>query len=132
MTLERDRVSAPGQCGDGSRVGWRALGASILVGIAVLATASCAPARGRDPEVLVIEETEQTASFIRNFNPLLEAGDVRYPARRAMYEPLLIFEPLRGDYVPRLAERYTWLDGGHRLRFDLRRNVRWSDGAPFS
>jgi peptide/nickel transport system substrate-binding protein len=135
MTLERDRVSAPGQCGEGSRGGWRARSALIVVGIIAFATlvaASCGPARGRDPEVLVIEETEQTASFIRNFNPLLEAGDVRYPARRAMYEPLLIFEPLRGDYVPRLAERYTWLDGGHRLRFDLRRGVRWSDGAPFS
>ena len=45
----------------------------------------------REPGVLVITETEQTGSFTRNFNPMLEAGDVRWPARRAMYEPMMIY-----------------------------------------
>jgi peptide/nickel transport system substrate-binding protein len=105
----------------------------VVVAAALVAAASCGPRKaGREAGALVIEERQQTASFTRNFNPFVEAGDVRWPARRSMYEPLLVFNPMTGDYVPWLAERYTWLDGGKRLRFELRRNVRWSDGAPFT
>src|SRR5687768_16407150 len=49
-----------------------------------------------EPGVLVVTEAEQTGAFVRNFNPLLEAGDVRWPARHSMYEPLMVYEPLRG------------------------------------
>src|SRR5688572_1474866 len=126
MKIERDRVTPPGQRGSCALV-------ALLVAVSVVVMGtSCVRRSGGDPDVLVIEETEQTASFIRNFNPLSEAGDVRWTARRAMYEPMQIFEPLRGDYVPWLAERYQWLDGARRLRFTTRSNVRWSDGTPFS
>ena len=79
---------------------------------------------------MAVMETEQTASFVRNFNPLLEAGAVRWPTRRAMYEPMLIYNPLAGDYVPWLADRLRWSEDRRRLRFDLRPGVRWSDGSP--
>ena len=80
---------------------------------------------------MAVMETEQTASFVRNFNPLLEAGAVRWPTRRAMYEPMLVYNPLAGDYVPWLATAHRWSEDRRRLRFDLRPGVRWSDGAPF-
>lgn len=106
---------------------------TISIAAAVLAAAACAPdGRGAEPGVLMIEEKEQTASFIRNFNPLLEVGDVRWPATRAMYEPLLIFNWISGEYVPWLATAHEWRDGHRTLRFTLRRDVRWSDGAPFT
>ena len=38
--------------------------------------------------VIAVMEADQTASFVRNFNPLLEGGDARWPTRRAMYEPM--------------------------------------------
>jgi peptide/nickel transport system substrate-binding protein len=103
--------------------------------LAAAATAlalGCVP-RGEKlpPGVIAVEETEQTASFVRNFNPLLEAGSVRWPTRRAMYEPMLIHNPLLGQYVPWLAEGYTWSEDRRQLRFSLRRDVTWSDGAPF-
>jgi peptide/nickel transport system substrate-binding protein len=82
--------------------------------------------------VMVITETEQTASFVRNFNPLLEVGDVRWPTKHAMYEPLLVFNVLRGDYVPWLAESYAWSPDLRTLRFTLRQGVLWSDGVPLS
>jgi peptide/nickel transport system substrate-binding protein len=111
--------------------GHRVVVVATVVG--ALVAASCGPRKaGIEAGALVIEERQQTASFTRNFNPFVEAGDVRWPARRSMYEPLLVFNPMTGDYVPWLAERYAWLDGGKRLRFELRRNVRWSDGAPFT
>jgi len=76
-------------------------------------------------------ESEQTAAFTRNFNPLLEAGNVRWPARSAMYEPLLIFNPMSDGYVPWLAERYEYSEDGLRILFSIRSGVRWSDGASF-
>ena len=91
----------------------------------------CAPPREPPaPGVLTIAE-EQSASFQRNFNPLQYAGDVRWPARHAMYEPLIIYNPLTGAYVPWLATGYRWSDDRLQLRFALRPGVRWSDGAPF-
>src|SRR6478672_6811637 len=47
--------------------------------------AACAPRSQSEPGVLLIEEKEQTASFIRNFNPLVEVGDLRWPALHSMY-----------------------------------------------
>ena len=97
-----------------------------------LVAAGCAPRRERlPPGVMAVMETEQTASFVRNFNPLLEAGAVRWPTRRAMYEPMLVYNPLVGDYVPWLATAHRWSEDRRQLTFDLRPGVRWSDGAPF-
>jgi peptide/nickel transport system substrate-binding protein len=101
--------------------------------LACLLAAACARRGERlPPGVLAVTEDEPTAIFVRNFNPLLEAGNVRWPTRRAMYEPLLVFNPLRGEYVPWLAESYRWNDDRTELRFTIRRGVRWSDGTPFT
>jgi peptide/nickel transport system substrate-binding protein len=99
----------------------------------VLTTPACAPHReDLPPGTIAVMEAEQTAAFVRNFNPLLEAGAVRWPTRRAMYEPLLIWNPLLASYVPWLAERWSWSEDRTRLRFVIRPGVRWSDGRPFS
>ena len=104
---------------------------AVLVLLSV--AAGCAPRRERlPPGVMAVMETEQTASFVRNFNPLLEAGAVRWPTRRAMYEPMLIHNPLQGQYVPWLATEYRWSEDRRHLRFVLRQGVRWSDGRPFT
>jgi peptide/nickel transport system substrate-binding protein len=96
-----------------------------------LAAAGCAPRRQAAEEgVMVVSESEQTESFLRNFNPLLEVGDVRWPAKNSMYEPMLIHNPMTGAYVPWLAEAYHWQDG--KLVFAIRHGVEWSDGQPFS
>jgi peptide/nickel transport system substrate-binding protein len=81
---------------------------------------------------MAVSEGDQTPAFVRNFNPLLEAGDVRWPTRRAMYEPMLVHNPLTGEYVPWLAERYAWNAARTELRFSLRPGVLWSDGVPFT
>jgi peptide/nickel transport system substrate-binding protein len=99
----------------------------------VVLVAACEPAASRvAPDVLTITETEQTAAFVRNFNPLLEVGNVRWPARNAMYEPLVIHNPMTGAYVPWLARAYEWNAEHTQLRFELRPGIRWSDGQPFS
>ena len=53
--------------------------------------------------------------------------------RNTLSESLMAFErplPLRRNF--NLAESYTFLDGGRKIRIVLRKGVRWSDGAPFS
>jgi peptide/nickel transport system substrate-binding protein len=81
---------------------------------------------------MAVSEGDLAPAFVRNFNPLLEAGDVRWPTRRAMYEPMLVHNPLSGEYVPWLAERYVWNADRTELRFALRPGVLWSDGVPFT
>jgi peptide/nickel transport system substrate-binding protein len=102
----------------------------IVVGALWAHTACTAPREAIPPGVLTITE-EQSASFVRNFNPLQYAGDVRWPARHAMYEPLLIYNPMTSQFVPWLAESYRWSEDRLQLHFTLRSNVRWSDGAAF-
>lgn len=80
---------------------------------------------------MVITEEEQTAAFVRNFNPLLEVGDVRWPTKRAMYEPLLVYNIVTGEYVPWLGEHWHWNDDATELEFVLREGVKWSDGQRF-
>jgi peptide/nickel transport system substrate-binding protein len=81
------------------------------------------------PGVLTVS-VEQTASWIRNFNPLV-AGGARWPTASGVYEPLFIYNTVRGEWVPWLATAYEWLDGDVRLRFTTREGVLWSDGRPF-
>ncbi len=101
--------------------------------LALGAAAGCGQHTARhEPGVLVVTEAEQTGAFVRNFNPLLEAGDVRWPARHSMYEPLMVYEPLRGDYVPWLATGCAFAPDHTELTCTLRTGVQWSDGKPFS
>ena len=90
-------------------VGHRATLTALLITAVAVGSASCAPPRqAAEAGVLVVTESEQTASFIRNFNPLLEVGDVRWAAKRAMYEPLGIHNAVTGDYVPWLGTAWRW------------------------
>jgi peptide/nickel transport system substrate-binding protein len=75
---------------------------------------------------------EQVSSFARNFNPLSPAAVPRWPTIAGVYEPLLVFNSVKGEYVPWLASSYEWLENGRVLRFHIREGVRWSDGAPFT
>jgi peptide/nickel transport system substrate-binding protein len=101
--------------------------------VAAVVLVGCVARQERLPAgVIAVEETEQTAAFVRNFNPLLEAGAVRWPTRRAMYEPMLVHNPLTGQYVPWLATGYRFSPDHKQLRFEIRPGVLWSDGAAFS
>jgi peptide/nickel transport system substrate-binding protein len=71
---------------------------------------------------------EQQASWVRNFNPLLAPDLVRFPTTCGIYEPMLIYNGMRGEYVPWLATAHHWSDDNRTLSFDVRDGVRWSDG----
>ncbi|MCK6546692.1 ABC transporter substrate-binding protein [Myxococcota bacterium] len=99
--------------------------------LAVAALTACVRPAAPAPDGVMTVSVEQTASFVRNFNPLI-AGGARWPTAAGIYEPLLVFNTVAGEWVPWLATGYQWLDGDLRLRFSIRPGVTWSDGTPFT
>jgi len=81
--------------------------------------------------VLVVSQ-EQTASWIRNFNPLTTASAARWPTLAGVYEPLFVFNSVRSEQVPWLAVDRQWREDNRVLRMTVREGVRWSDGHPFT
>ncbi|WP_438021308.1 ABC transporter substrate-binding protein [Sorangium sp. So ce315] len=75
---------------------------------------------------------EQQASWVRNFNPLHAAGNVRWPTVAGIYEPLLVYNTMKGEFTPWLASKYEWSNGNKTLTFTTRPGVKWSDGQPFT
>jgi peptide/nickel transport system substrate-binding protein len=75
---------------------------------------------------------EQQASWIRNFNPLIAPGTARWPTRSGVYEPLMVYNTLKGEFVPWLALKHEWSADNKTLTLALRPGVKWSDGQPFS
>lgn len=80
---------------------------------------------------LVISQ-EQRASWIRNFNPLTPGSAARWPTSAGIYEPLMIFNSMKGKYIPWLATDYSWNKNNDILTITTRKNVQWSDGTIFS
>ncbi|WP_104987320.1 ABC transporter substrate-binding protein [Sorangium cellulosum] len=94
--------------------------------------AAAAPTPATKPAAVVTIAREQQATWVRNFNPLLSEGSVRFPTVAGIYEPMLVFNTMRGEYTPWLATQYTWSEGNRKLTFTMRPGVKWSDGQPFS
>jgi peptide/nickel transport system substrate-binding protein len=98
----------------------------------LLAAGACAPRESRPPDGVLVVSQEQTASWIRNFNPLTTATSARWPTLAGIYEPLYVFNSATSEFVPWLAVSHDWSDGNRTLRMTTRDGVRWSDGEPFS
>src|SRR5690242_10232649 len=60
---------------------------------------------------------EQQASWVRNFNPLLGEGSVRFPTVAGIYEPLIVYNTMKGEFMPWLATKYEWSDANKKLTF---------------
>ncbi|WP_224242814.1 ABC transporter substrate-binding protein [Hyalangium gracile] len=94
------------------------------------ATAPAAVAAPKVTALTVIQE--QQASWVRNFNPLLAPGNARWPTRAGIYEPLMIYNTLKGEFVPWLAVKHEWSADNKKLTLSVRPGVKWSDGQPFT
>lgn len=83
-----------------------------------------------NPEGYLVVSQEQQASWGRNFNPFLASGISRWPTNAGIYEPLMIYSSLQGQYVPWLATSYEWNEDATQIAFTIRKGVQWSDGTP--
>jgi len=102
-----------------------------MIAVAVALSAACSERAPSGPPALSVS-VEQTSAWIRNFNPLAPAGLARWPTRAGIYEPLAIFNPMTGEWVPWLATEWSWSDDLLAVTFRIRRDVVWSDGVPMT
>lgn len=68
--------------------------------------------------------------LIKNFNPF--SPNALHPTQGCFYEPLVFTNVYTGEIQPWLSEKYTWSKDLKTLTFDLRKNVTWNDGKPFT
>ena len=106
-----------------------ARGAAVLL---ALSAAACTRDRPPAPAGVLVVSQEQQASWVRNFNPLTTATAARWPTLSGIYEPLLVFNSVKAEYVPWLAVAHEWREKNRVLRMTTRDSVLWSDGRPFS
>lgn len=73
---------------------------------------------------------EGNTTYTRNFNPF--SPTALNGTNQAIYERMIIWNPVNGELVPWLATDYAWSDDGLSLTFTTRDGVLWSDGEPFT
>ena len=69
--------------------------------------------------------------FVDDFNPFSPTSNLQ--SQGLIYEPLWFFDMADASQShPWLATSYAWSNGGKTLTVNLRHNVKWSDGKPFT
>lgn len=98
---------------------------TLIAAVSVATLAMAVPASAQN--VLTLS-SEQTTTFVRNFNPFGQTS-ARYTTLDFIYEPLVVFNRLKGNEPNfRLAESYELADDLKSITFVLRDGLKWSDG----
>ncbi|HEY9343917.1 MAG TPA: ABC transporter substrate-binding protein [Inquilinus sp.] len=101
----------------------------FLLAAALLLAATSATAVAQTVLSMHIEEE---TNWVRNFNPFNRTS-YRQSTMDFIYEPLVVFGKLQGNKpYYRLATAMSLADDLKAVTFDLRENVQWSDGQPFT
>ena len=93
---------------------------------------NCSSPKTSTSEIGLVISQEQRASWSRNFNPLTPGGMARFPTSAGIYEPLMIYNSMKGKYIPWLATNHHWNSKNDTLTLEIRQKVKWSDGTMFS
>ena len=105
---------------------------SWIATASALALMAAVPAQAQDSGNVLTLSSEQTTTFVRNFNPFGQTS-ARYTTLDFMYEPLVVFNRLKSNEPNfRLAESYELADDLMSITFVLREGLKWSDGEPLT
>ena len=91
------------------------------------------PSVPRDKTLIVMNGGPYQYSLFNNHNPYVVGSDqgFHFGTLPAVFEPLIMFNVLTGEYENWLAEDWHYNDDFTALNLKLRAGVRWSDGEPF-
>lgn len=98
---------------------------------ALLVLFACTRAPVTENKDTLVVSVEQASAWTKNFNPLFPGGS-RWPTGSGIYEPMMIFNSFEGRWIPWLAKGYEWSSDQKTLTINIRENVKWSDGKPFT
>ena len=116
------------------RMGMIAAGAALLA-TSVLAACGSSGSGSSSPSsgttgVLTIT-TGAAGAFQDDFN--LYSPNAEDPTNGMIYEPLFFYDTAKaGSITPWLGTSYAWSNGGRTLSVQLKHNVKWTDGKPFT
>lgn len=115
------------------RTSFRLVRRALAPALVALGLVGCSrsAAKNDEPSKVAVIVPVLSATWVRNFNPYL-LTQARWPTGAGIHEPLAIYNAIKGEYVPWLAESFAWTVPGLEVTFLLRPGVKWSDGAPFS
>ncbi len=103
--------------------------ASAVLALAMGGLSVTAMAAGRPP-VPPLSVYGYPGPLLRNFNPFSQS--TMQGSQGLIYEPLFYFNTVGPQVDPLLGLNYAWSNGNKVLTVNLRHNVRWTDGKPFT
>jgi peptide/nickel transport system substrate-binding protein len=115
---------------------WRApsaaaVGALMLVGLAAGCSSSGGTSSQPSASSVLTVTTGSAGVFEDNFN--MFSPNAEDPTNGMIYEPLFFYDTAKsGSVQPWLGTSFTWSNGGKAVTVQLRHNVKWTDGTPFT
>jgi peptide/nickel transport system substrate-binding protein len=101
---------------------------TVLVTVASCGTSSTTASNKTADHITIVPSPK--GAWSNNFNPY--SGASNSGAQGMIYETLLFFNRMDGSIKPWLASSYTLNSDGTSVSFTLQKNVKWSDGQPFT
>lgn len=111
---------------------------TILLGAVITACSATATGGGgqaRASSSILTVSVNPCGPQQRNFNPLNASSPVNVCTGlwAMINEPLIQYDSMNpGVIYPWLATHWAWSNGGKTMTFTLRKDVKWSDGKPFT
>src|ERR1700740_2354277 len=104
----------------------------VVAATAPTALTGCHVNRPPNDHALTQTLYNSTVSDPRTFNPILVTDSVSGLAVGDLFEGLVRINPVTTLPEPGLAQSWDLRDSGKMITFHLRRDVKWSDGVPFT
>jgi peptide/nickel transport system substrate-binding protein len=115
---------------------WRApsaaaVGALMLVGLAAGCSSNGGTSSQPSASSVLTVTTGSAGVFADNFN--MFSPNAEDPTNGMIYEPLFFYDTAKsGSVQPWLGTSFAWSNGGKAVTVQLRHDVKWTDGTPFT